>query len=36
MQLGIRHDVVAAQLVAAGIDVVQDHCLKVELRRIGR
>ncbi|WP_020649613.1 CoA-binding protein [Solimonas variicoloris] len=32
-QLGIRHDAVAAQLRAAGIDVVQDRCLMVEHRR---
>jgi uncharacterized protein len=35
-QSGIRHDVVAEQLARAGIDVVQDRCLLVELRRIGR
>jgi predicted CoA-binding protein len=35
-QLGIRHDEVAEQLARAGIDVVQDRCLLVELRRIGR
>jgi predicted CoA-binding protein len=35
-QLGIRNDVAAEQLARAGIDVVQDHCLLVELRRIGR
>ncbi|MEW5916818.1 MAG: CoA-binding protein [Gemmatimonadota bacterium] len=35
-QLGIRNDEVADRLVAHGIDVVQDHCLLVELRRIGR
>ena len=34
-QLGIRNDEVAAQLVAAGIDVVQDKCLKVELEERG-
>lgn len=33
MQLGIRHDETAAALVAAGIDVVMDRCLLVELRR---
>jgi hypothetical protein len=33
MQLGIRHDIVAAALVAAGIDVVQDRCLMVELEQ---
>ncbi|MBX9929110.1 MAG: CoA-binding protein [Gemmatimonadaceae bacterium] len=36
MQLGIRDDHVAAQLAAAGIDVVQDRCLLVELERVGR
>ncbi|WP_396216136.1 CoA-binding protein [Gemmatimonas sp.] len=36
MQLGIRHDEVAEQLARAGIDVVQDRCVKVELDRIRR
>jgi predicted CoA-binding protein len=35
-QLGIRHDAAARELTAAGIDVVQDRCLMVDLRRIGR
>lgn len=35
-QLGIRHDAVAEQLARAGIDVVQDRCLLVELQAIGR
>lgn len=35
-QLGIRHDEVAERLVREGIDVVQDRCLLVELKRIGR
>ncbi|HMJ17664.1 MAG TPA: CoA-binding protein [Gemmatimonadaceae bacterium] len=35
-QLGIRNNEVAEKLARAGIDVVQDHCLLVELRRIGR
>lgn len=35
-QLGIRNDEAAEQLARAGIDVVQDHCLLVELQRIGR
>ena len=35
-QLGIRNDDAARQLTAAGIDVVQDRCLMVDLRRIGR
>lgn len=36
MQLGIRHDEVAEQLARAGIDVVQDRCVKVELDRVRR
>jgi predicted CoA-binding protein len=35
-QSGIWHDEVAEQLAHAGIEVVQDMCLLVELRRIGR
>jgi uncharacterized protein len=35
-QLGIRNDDAAEKLAKAGIDVVQDRCLLVELRRIGR
>jgi predicted CoA-binding protein len=35
-QLGIRNDGAAERLARSGIDVVQDHCLLVELRRIGR
>jgi predicted CoA-binding protein len=35
-QLGIRNDEAAERLAQAGIDVVQDHCLLVELRRIGK
>jgi predicted CoA-binding protein len=35
-QLGIRNDQAAEKLARAGIDVVQDHCLMVELRKIGR
>jgi uncharacterized protein len=35
-QLGIRNDEAAEQLARAGIDLVQDHCLLVELRNIGR
>ena len=35
-QLGIRHDDVAERLACAGIDVVQDRCLLVELRYMGR
>src|SRR5579862_2976233 len=33
-QLGIRHDIAAERLARAGIDVVQDRCLMVELRQI--
>lgn len=36
MQLGIRDDAAAERLARAGIDVVQDRCLMVELRRHGR
>lgn len=36
MQLGIRHAETAEALARAGIDVVQDRCLKVELARVGR
>jgi uncharacterized protein len=35
-QSGIRNDAVAEQLAREGIEVVQDRCLLVELRRIGR
>ena len=35
-QLGIRNDEAAEKLARAEIDVVQDHCLLVELRRIGK
>jgi predicted CoA-binding protein len=35
-QLGIRNDAAAETFARAGIDVVQDHCLLVELRRIGK
>ena len=35
LQLGIRDDAFARALVAAGIFVVQDRCLLVELRRRG-
>ena len=36
MQLGIRNDGAAEILARAGIDVVQDRCLMVELRRRGK
>ena len=35
-QLGIRNDAAAEKLAKAGIDVIQDRCLMVELRHIGR
>jgi predicted CoA-binding protein len=35
-QLGIRNDAAAERLARAGIDVVQDRCLMVELQRIGK
>lgn len=35
-QSGIRNDEAAEKLARAGIEVVQDRCLMVELRRIGR
>ena len=35
-QLGIRNDRAAERLAREGIEVVQDRCLLVELRRIGR
>ncbi|MEP6492652.1 MAG: CoA-binding protein [bacterium] len=36
MQLGIRNDQAAERLARAGIMVVQNRCLMVELRRSGR
>jgi hypothetical protein len=35
-QLGIRNDQAAEQLARAGIDVVQDRCLMVELQHVGK
>ncbi|MDQ2889217.1 MAG: CoA-binding protein [Gemmatimonadota bacterium] len=35
-QLGIRNDEVARTIAEAGMDVVQDHCLLVELKRLGK
>jgi predicted CoA-binding protein len=35
-QLGIRNDAAAERLARAGIDVVQDRCLLVELQAHGR
>lgn len=35
-QLGIRNERAAERFARAGIDVVQDACLLVELRRVGR
>jgi uncharacterized protein len=34
LQLGIRHDAVAAALAGAGIRVVQDRCMMPEHRRL--
>ncbi|HEX3865328.1 MAG TPA: CoA-binding protein [Gemmatimonadaceae bacterium] len=36
LQLGIRNDEAAERLARAGVDVVQDRCLLVELRGRGR
>ena len=36
MQLGISHPEVAEALAKGGIDVVQDHCMLVELKKMGR
>lgn len=36
MQLGIHNDAAAETLARAGIDVVQDRCLMVELRHHGK
>lgn len=33
LQSGIRHDAFAGKLLDAGIDVVQDRCMRVEHRR---
>jgi predicted CoA-binding protein len=35
-QLGIRNNAAAERLAREGIDVVQDRCLMVELRRLGK
>ncbi|HUO50885.1 MAG TPA: CoA-binding protein [Gemmatimonadaceae bacterium] len=35
-QLGIRNDEAAERLARAGIDVVQDRCLMIELEALGR
>ena len=35
-QLGIRNDAAAERFARAGIDVVQDRCLLVELRNVGK
>jgi predicted CoA-binding protein len=35
-QSGIRNDIAAERFAREGIDVVQDRCLMVELRHIGR
>jgi len=35
-QLGIVNDEAAERLAREGIDVIQDRCLLVELRRMGK
>jgi predicted CoA-binding protein len=35
-QLGIRNEAAAERLARAGIDVIQDKCLLVELQRLGK
>lgn len=35
-QLGIRNDAAAEELARAGIEVVQDRCTMVDVRRMGR
>jgi predicted CoA-binding protein len=35
-QLGIRNDAAAERFARAGIDVVQDRCLMIELQRTGK
>ena len=35
-QLGIRNDEAAEKLARAGIDVIQDRCLMVELQHVGK
>jgi predicted CoA-binding protein len=35
-QLGIRNDDAAERFARAGIDVIQDRCLMVELQHVGR
>ncbi len=35
-QAGIRNDEAAEKFARAGIDVVQDHCLMVELKSLGK
>jgi predicted CoA-binding protein len=36
MQLGLRDDLLAAKAIAAGMQVVQDKCIKIEHQRLKR
>ncbi len=35
LQLGIRNDAIAGELMAAGIEVIQDRCMLADHRRFG-
>jgi len=34
MQLGISHEGAAAELLASGIEVIQDRCTKIDHQRV--